>query len=208
MAIEGDRYNGGFFSPGDNLAASQLSDLAGQAARSTQVYSNGSMIAQGTFGTINLSGNAVSQSTLSIDYPYKVRYEVKQDGNYKFFVRAGTVNSFVSKALSGPMAGKYLDDTPTPYFDVPKGFTKKYVVLRATKGESSKFFPTDNDVYIVDSMESLADNDNEGHLLLASVTQEFDKGVSKGIVINQYIYSSQALIRVKGSSVIWSWASR
>lgn len=207
MSIEGNRSKAGMFSPGEVLGATKMNNLAEIAGYGTTMHSAGAQTIQGPNGTVFMEGMTYNEQN-NFDYPYKVSIGVNENGNYKVFVRAGTVNSFVSKALDGPMAGKYLDDLPAPYFDVPKAFTKKYVVLRVKKGASSKFFPTDNDVYLVDDLEALADSDDEGHLLLAGITQEFEGSKSKGIVINQYIYSSQALIRVKGSSVIWSWASR
>lgn len=215
MAIEGDRHGAGFFSPGNPLSASHLNDLSAFASRGGQTYSSGGVMAQGTFGTVDLSnGQQPMASQRSYDYPFKVN--VTKDtapGSWKVYVRAGTVNSFIPKVLGGPDNGKYLDTEPAPYLPMSSSTTgNKYVVLRATVDENKKFFPDVTDVYLVDSLESLTDSDNDGKILIASIALKKESGQIVGITkINQFIYSSQGLVRVKpggGQACIWSWTSR
>jgi len=211
MSIEGNRSEGGMFSPGEILYASKLNDLAQLAGYGRQWHSTANLVAQGPFGTVDLSGAADAGIGNNIDFPYKITVAAGvSEGDFKVYVRAGTVNSVVSKAFNGPMAGKYLDEVPQPYLELNSGSGIKYVVLRCTSS-GGKFFPNTTDVYLVDSLEALIDSSTEGHLLIASISLGSSGGKRTISSINQYIYSSQGLVRVNpggAEGCVWSWTSR
>lgn len=211
MSIEGDRSKAGMFSEGEVLSASKLNDLGALAGYGTTIHSDGVSTIQGTNGTVFMDKVQVVQDQ-QYDYPFKVNVMPGTSaGQWKVFVRAGTVNNMITKVLEAPFAGKYLDSTPKPYMQMnsASGDTK-YVILRCTKEESSQFFPKKTEVYLADSLEAMADSEGEGHLLLASLSLEKTGGTISNITsINQYIYSCQNLIRVKGGSqTVWNWSSR
>lgn len=212
MSIEGDRYNSGLFSPGDSISASQLNDLGALGSRGNQYYSNGSLVTQGTFGTIDLNAPQTVSAQI-YDYPFKVSVGPGASaGQWKVYVRAGTVNSWIPKVKDGPMAGKYLDDQPAPYLEMNSASgNSKYVVLHCKNSSGTKFFPHETDVFLADSLESLTDTNDDGYLLLASLSLKKTGGtISEVTYVNQYIYSAQSLVRVKPGSeaAIWIWTSR
>lgn len=59
MSIEGNRSFGGAFSPGEALTAVKMNELAAAAGYGKQWHSGGSQVAQGTFGTVDLSGKDI-----------------------------------------------------------------------------------------------------------------------------------------------------
>ncbi len=212
MSIEGNRSEGGMFYPGEILYASKLNDLARHAGYGRQWHSTGNLVAQGPFGTVDLTGSRDAGIGNNIDYPFKVTIEPGTTaGSFNLYIRAGTVNSFIPKVFNGPMAGKYLDEVPRPYLELNSASgTVKYVVLRATVNAEKKFFPNTTDVYLVDDLESIYDTPEEGKIVIASISLNKEGGTIKSISsINQFIYASLALIRVKGGSIaVWNWTSR
>lgn len=211
MSIEGDRNKAGMFSEGEILSATKLNELGALAGYGTTIHSDGASTIQGTSGTVFMDKVQVVQDQ-QYDYPFKVTIMPGASaGQWKVYVRAGTVNNMITKVLDGPYAGKYLDSTPRPYLEMNSATgDTKYVILRCTKEESSLFFPKKNEVYLADSLEAMADSEGEGHLLLASLSlKKTGVTISNITAVNQYIYSCQNLIRVKGGSlIVWNWTSR
>lgn len=204
MSIEGDRYPSGVFNPGESLTASSMNDLAGQAARGQQFYSSGQLVAQGTFGTVNLDRAATSLPSY-FDYPFKVTVSPGDEPNdWKVYVRPGTANNFVPK-----IGTKYLDGPDTPYllFNSVGSTGKKVVALRVTKSGAT-FFPNAVEVVLLD--DTVVNTDNDGYLSLASITCVETAGVLTVTSVNQFVYASQMVARVKptGATAVWSFTSR
>lgn len=211
--IEGNRSPAGFFTPGESLSAGKLNVVADMASRHHTTINVGIRTMQGPFGTVY--DVPFEETFQTYDYPFKVSVMSGDTaGSFKVFVRAGTVNSYIPKVLGGPDNGKYLDTEPAPYLEMTSASSdNKYVILRARVSESGgKFFPNDTDVYLVDSLESLADSNTDGHILIASIALKKESGQIVGVnKISQFIYSSQGLVRVApggGMNCLWSWTSR
>ena len=135
----------------------------------------------------------------SFDHPFKVTV-FKDGGAVKFSVRAGTVNNIVPK-----IGSTFLDAIPAPAgtLDTASDATHR-IYLEASSASPPVFFP--NTVEAISSNADIADTDAEGYLLLATVA------VTGGRIgpVNQYVYASQVLVRVKPGSAtaLWSWSSR
>jgi len=139
-----------------------------------------------------------------LDYPFKVTVQ-KATSGYDVYVRAGTCNNFVPKISS-----TYLDaDTPPKlnFTSVGSG-GKKIVALKVTK-DGVKFFPSTVEVVVVDNEEAIQNTDTNGYLQLASITCKTDGGLRVSS-INQFVYSSQVVTRVKPGSdtAAWTFTSR
>jgi hypothetical protein len=133
------------------------------------------------------------------DHPFKVT--VFKDGDdFKFSVRAGTVNNIVPK-----IGTDFLDAIPAPAgtLDTSSDATHR-IYLEASSASPPAFFP--DTVVAISSTADIADTDADGYLLLATVA------VTGGIIgpVNQYVYASQVLVRAKPgtSTALWSWSSR
>jgi hypothetical protein len=219
--IEGSRSDGGMFTPGEDLSARKLNHLADLASRHKTTTNLGLKTKQGPFGTVYDVDSEMPQDQ-TFDYPFKVTVSsyVEKSGSttttkFRVFIRAGTVNSFIPKILGGVNDGKYIDEwnsTTNTFVFLPLDsatYDKKYVIMRAKVNEQKKFFPNETQVYLVDNLEAITDTDEYGHLVIAGIVLIKESGKIKSIrAINQYIYSSQSLIRIKGGSAIWSWTSR
>jgi len=205
MSIEGNRSEGGMFSPGEILSASKLNDLAQHAGYGRQWHSNNNLVAQGPFGTVDLSGAANPVSATIYDFPFKVTVATI-DMNGAVFVRPGSANNFMPK-----ISGIYLDATPAPYLTF-SNFTAsktKIVALKVTK-DGVRFFPHTCEIVLLDNYGQLVDTDTIGYLALASIT---GKNSAYGPVIktvNQLVYASQIVMRAKPGTqtAIWSFSSR
>jgi hypothetical protein len=204
MSIEGNRSGGGMFSPGEILSASKLNDLANHAGYGKQWHSSKSLVAQGSFGTVDLSSGEVISADI-YDYPFKV--SVGSEGtNATVFIRPGSVNNFMPK-----IGSSYLDATPKPYLSFGS-FTStktKIVALKVTK-DGVRFFPHTCEVILLDSYEALVDADNYGYLALASITGENSPNGPVISSVNQFVYASQIVVRTKAGSetATWSFSSR
>jgi hypothetical protein len=131
------------------------------------------------------------------DHPFKVTV-FKDGGVNKFRVRAGTVNNIVPK-----IGTDFLDAIPAPAGTLDGDATHR-IYLEASSTSPPVFFP--NTVEAISSTADIADTDADGYLLLATVD------VTNGRIgpVNQYVYASQVLVRVKPGSAtaLWSWSSR
>lgn len=203
MSIEGDRYPSGVFNPGQALTASLMNELAGQAARGQQYYSGGQLVAQGTFGTIDMSLQQVQMQDV-YDFPFKVNFTSGEGNEKKVYVRPGTVNNFIPK-----ISGKYLDavDRPSLSFSSVTSSGHKLVYIKATK-VGVTFFPNNVEVVMLDTEP--ADTDNNGYLLIASISCSTVEGSLVVTAVNQYVYASQIVVRAKpgSSTAVWAWTSR
>jgi hypothetical protein len=204
MSIEGNRSGGGMFHPGEILSASKLNELANHAGYGKQWHSSRSLVAQGAFGTVDLSGGEVVGADI-YDYPFKVT--VGSEGtNATVFIRPGSVNNFMPK-----IGSSYLDATPKPNLSFGS-FTStktKIVALKVTK-DGVKFFPQTCEIVLRDDYESLAPSDNVGYLALASITGDNSPNGPVISSVNQFVYASQVVIRAKPGTetAIWSFSSR
>ena len=211
MSIEGSRYTAGQFHEGELLSAEKLNQLGLAADRGRTYHSSGVSTIQGPFGTIFLDSEVATQQFY--DYPFKITVTGgASPGQFKVYVRAGTVNSFVATYKDSPSAGKYLDEVPNEGMLLSSASSSvKYIVLRASVDATKKFFPNKSEVYMTDDPESLVDSENYGHLLLGTLSLNKTGSTITGIAsVNQFIYTSLCLIRVKGgaSSTVWNWTSR
>jgi hypothetical protein len=155
----------------------------------------------GTGYTYRDDGRGISLDILpdiqAFVYPFKVTYF--QDGEvHKVRVRAGTVNNLVPKISSVS-----LDDETPPSLTISGNHTHR-IYLKASTVSSPVFFP---DTVVVDTATSdQADTNTNGYLLIATVV------IANNILasVNQYVYASQVLVRVKPGSAtaIYSWSSR
>jgi hypothetical protein len=205
MSIEGNRSEGGMFSPGEILSASKLNDLAQHAGYGRQWHSSSTLVAQGPFGTVDLSGAANLVSAAIYDFPFKVSVAII-DMNGAVFVRPGSANNFMPK-----ISGNYLDAIPAPYLTF-SNFTAsktKIVALKVTK-DGVKFFPNTSEIELLDNYGQLVNTDNIGYLALASITGENSAYGPIIKTVNQFIYASQIVVRTKAGSetAIWSFSSR
>jgi hypothetical protein len=192
------------FTPGEVLSATKLNELANQAGYGKQWHSSKSLVAQGSFGTVNLAGDQVLTAEI-YDFPFKVT--VGKEGNdVTVFVRPGSVNNFMPK-----IGSSYLDATPTPYlsFSTFTSTNTKIVVLKVTK-DGVRFFPNTCQIILLDDYESLVDTDNYGYLALATISGQNSPQGPIVTSVSQLIYASQIVIRAKPGSetAIWSFSSR
>ena len=100
MSIEGDRYAGGVFNPGQPLSASHMNDIAGSAARGHQFYSTGQLVTQGTFGTVDLSNQPADLKEFDQFHVTCRKYE----GKYWFKIVPGyctVLDHFILMSASG-----------------------------------------------------------------------------------------------------------
>jgi hypothetical protein len=205
MSIEGNRSEGGMFRPGEILYASKLNELAQHAGYGRQWHSSNTLVAQGPFGTVDLTGSPDAGMPVDYDYPFKVTLGIIDLGT-TVYVRPGSVNNFMPK-----ISGNYLDATPKPYLHFVN-FTSsktKIVALKVTK-DGVKFFPQTCEIVLLDNYGELVNTDNIGYLAIASITG--DNSANGPIItgVYQLVYASQIVIRAKPGTetAIWSFSSR
>jgi hypothetical protein len=199
-SIEGDRSQGGLFSAGEELSASKLNFVAQLAGYGTTKHSSSLKTVQGPFGTAYMDSMG-EDNAIIYDFPFKVTLGL--EGNeVRVYVRAGSVNNFMPK-----IGSIYLDFTPAPYltFNSVTSTHTKIVAIKVTK-DGVKFFPQTCEIVLVDDYESLAPSDNVGYLAIASISAEMVEGkvVLRGL--NQLIYASQIVVRVKPADTTAEWA--
>lgn len=139
-----------------------------------------------------------------LDFPFKVKTK-KATSGYDVYVRPGTVNNFVPK-----ISGTYLDaDTPPSFNFTSVGSSgKKIVAIKVTK-DGVAFFPSTVEIVLVDSESDIASTNTIGYIQVASITCTTTGGL-KVKSINQFVYASQIVTRVKpgSSSAVWTFTSR
>lgn len=204
--IEGDRSKGGFFTPDQPLMAWQLNDLASTASRGLQIPSTESNTAQGPFGTLHFAQQQVITGTV-LDYPFKVTCVPNETGaKLKVYVRPGTVNNRIPK-----IGTKYIDDKDAPFVEFASfpSTGSVQVAIKATK-DGVKFFPNTLNIEVFEDGVIPADTDNNGYLVIATITGSNVGGKPVVSGLYQTAYSSQVVVRAKPglSTAVWSWTSR
>jgi len=131
-------------------------------------------------------------------HPFKVTL-FSEDGVVKYRVWAGTVNNKVPT-----LNGTKLDATPVPSGTIGTGSLTMYIYIEAQTGSPPAFFP--NSVTITNYTEDKTDTDTVGYLKIAAVV--LNAGSIQSLF--QFVYASQALIRVKpgNGTALWSFSSR
>jgi hypothetical protein len=152
--------------------------------------------------TVNRIGGRASiviDEQVPADLVHPFRVSVFKDGsNHKARVRAGTVNNLVPK-----ISTTYLDAATPPELTLTGDGTHK-IYLKAAVGGTPVFFP--DTVTVISNTTTQTDDDDYGYLQIASVTVSGGKVTS----VNQYVYASQVLMRVKPgtATALWNWNSR
>jgi hypothetical protein len=135
-----------------------------------------------------------------------VRTRSGSNGGIDVFVSPGTCNNFVPKISS-----TYLDADPFPKlnFSSVTSSGKKIVALKVEK-DGVKFFPSTVTIELKDDEASLASSDSTAYLQIASITAASSGGSVSVKSINQFVYASQIVTRVKSgtSAAIWTFTSR
>lgn len=130
-------------------------------------------------------------------HPFKVTV-FKDGSDFKYRVRAGSVNNIV------PKIGSTFLDALEPPAGTLDGEATHRIYLKSTTDDPPAFFPTT--VEAISSTADIADTDTNGYLLLATVVVASGKFGP----VNQYVFSSQVLVRAKPgtSTALYSWSSR
>jgi hypothetical protein len=136
----------------------------------------------------------------SLNYPFKVIH-FKDGATHKVRVLPGTANNLVPK-----IGGNYLDATVPPTLTVSAG--KTHICLKVTYSTAT-FFPEAAEIVALTSEGDMAATNTNGFLQLASVDIATVNGSEK-VTVNQYIFSSQMVIRAKPGSgtAVWAFNSR
>lgn len=145
------------------------------------------------------------QGPETVRHPFRV-YTKKASSGFDVYVMPGTANNRMVKIESD-----YLDKTVAPKinFSTFSSTGKKIVALKVTYSTAT-FFPEASEIVLVDDEESLTDSNTIGYLQIASITGTSTGGKVKITAVNQFIFSSQVVVRAKPGSgtAVWSFVSR
>lgn len=131
-----------------------------------------------------------------ITYPFKVTVS-KGTSAYEATVLPGTVNNLVPKISS-----VYLDADTRPKLTLSSG--KNLICLKVTYSTAT-FFPDTSEVVVLTSDAAMAPSDTNAYLQLASVNVT-GSGDTLAATVNQYIFSSQVVVRAKPGTATANWA--
>lgn len=131
-----------------------------------------------------------------ITHPFKVRVS-KGTSGYEAYILPGTVNNLVPKISS-----TQLDADTAPKLTLSSG--KNLICLKVTY-TTATFFPETCEVVALSSDAAMAPSNTYGYLQLASVNVT-GSGDTLAAVVNQYIFSSQVVVRAKPGSATANWA--
>jgi len=179
MSIEGNRSEGGMFSPGEILSASKLNDLAQHAGYGRQWHSSGNLVAQGPFGTVDLSGgNVAAGSGIGYDQFEVTWSKTKKDDKetYWFKIRPGycTVLDHFIRIVGTPAGAISVGDTSISTNEF--GVRNLYYVNTCNAFGSKKDLDVGNGLNEnIFSVESTATNEDSFIIFLYRHTPGFNK---------------------------------
>jgi len=144
----------------------------------------------------------LDRQTVKLTYPFKVT-TAKVSGSLVAYVEPGTVNNFVPK-----IGSTYLDASTRPTLSI--NAANKYIIALKITYSTATFFPHACEVVALTDDSVMEPNDTYGYLQLASVNVVSDGGTLKVTAVNQFIFSSQIVVRAKGGTgtALWTFSSR